>query len=164
MDKKSLAATLIFIASSGLSVAMAAPDSQQSNSLPSFDSLDNNKDGAVIKSEYEAYRLQQSSGQPGQQMMQSAQTGDTGDASGSRVRSDLFLRLDANGDGFLSPEEAGKVEALANADKFSTADAQKDGRLSISEFINGTSLTDAENASHTIQASELPVLPPALTE
>ncbi len=162
MDKKSLAATLIFIASSALSVAMAAPGSQQPASLPPFDSLDNNKDGAVIKSEYEAYRLKgQSSGQPDNQMMQSAQTGE---ASGSRVRSDLFLRLDTNSDGFLSPEEAGEVEALATADKFAEADVQKDGRLSISEFINGTSLTDAENAGHTIQASELPVLPPSLTE
>lgn len=162
MEKKSLAAALLLISSSGLPVAMASPDTQQSASLPSFNSLDVNKDGLVIKSEYEAYQRQgQSSGQQGNQMMQGAQTGNTGEASGSRIRSDLFLRLDANSDGFLSLQEAGKVEALANADKFAEADAQKDGKLSISEFINGTSLTDAENASHTIKASELPVLPPS---
>lgn len=43
-----------------------------------------------------------------------------------------FDQLDKNDDGFISREEASAMEGLQ--DNFSRADAQKDGRLSISEY------------------------------
>lgn len=49
---------------------------------------------------------------------------------------DKFRTLDANGDGVVSQEEASKMKGLA--ERFQSADKNKDGKLDRSEF--GTAL------------------------
>jgi Ca2+-binding EF-hand superfamily protein len=61
---------------------------------------------------------------------QSAQPGQKSEASTPEV---AFMKADANGDGKLSKAEAARMPALAA--KFDTLDKDKDGMLSMGEYM-----------------------------
>jgi EF hand len=56
-------------------------------------------------------------------------------AAGDKAASDAFKRADANQDGKLSKEEAARMPAIAA--KFDDLDKDKDGALSMDEFMAG---------------------------
>lgn len=56
-------------------------------------------------------------------------------AAGDKAAVDAFKRADANQDGKLSKEEAARMPAIAA--KFDDLDKDKDGMLSMDEFIAG---------------------------
>ena len=55
--------------------------------------------------------------------------------AGDKAASDAFKRTDANQDGKLSKEEAARMPAIAA--KFDELDKDKDGSLSMDEFMSG---------------------------
>ena len=56
-------------------------------------------------------------------------------AAGDKAASDAFKRADANQDGKLSKEEAARMPAIAA--KFDELDKDKDGALTMDEFMAG---------------------------
>jgi hypothetical protein len=56
-------------------------------------------------------------------------------AAGDKAAGDAFKRADANQDGKLSKEEAARMPAIAA--KFDELDKDKDGSLSMAEFMAG---------------------------
>lgn len=70
------------------------------------------------------------SAQPGQP----AQPGGAGQTPSANTPEVAFMRADANGDGKLSKPEAGRMPAVAS--KFDALDKDKDGMLSMGEFMS----------------------------
>lgn len=64
-----------------------------------------------------------------------------------------FKRLDANGDGYLSPEEARKIRGFDKA--FREADDNRDGRLDASEFVKAQSVHERIRAGQYVDDSLL---------
>lgn len=62
-------------------------------------------------------------------------TGTTGAAGGASTADSAFKRADANSDGKLSKEEAASMPTVAA--KFQDLDKDKDGSLSLTEFMSG---------------------------
>lgn len=83
-------------------LASAQEGNSQMMSREHFDQLDTNKDGVVSRAEY-------------QQFMEGA-----------------FTKLDTDGNGMLSKEEAG---AVLTPEQFNNVDADKNGQLSRKEFM-----------------------------
>lgn len=64
-----------------------------------------------------------------------------------------FKRLDANGDGYISPDEARKVRGFDKA--FREADDNRDGRLDASEFVKAQSVHERIRAGKYVGDSLL---------
>jgi Ca2+-binding EF-hand superfamily protein len=57
---------------------------------------------------------------------------DAGSSDAADYASTLFNRLDANADGYITPEEAA---GTISSETFNKADANHDGKLSLAEFL-----------------------------
>jgi Ca2+-binding EF-hand superfamily protein len=68
----------------------------------------------------------------------------------------LFAQLDANNDGQLTADEAGKPQARLFARLLRTSDADSDGKLSAEEFATGLTPVRAEKDMVAKQGSRLP--------
>lgn len=79
-----------------------------------------------------------------------AETGNAGNAATKASESD-FKKLDSNGDGKISFQEAVKDKTLINV--FDVADADHDGMVSLSEYLNYKSALSSMSKENTPSAS-----------